>query len=449
MRSFLSLLVSFALISLGDVANLAIANNISFAAIGALGAYYTVSWLTNEFSQFGTYTYRIARRDEWQYLQVAVLCGLAIGVAVTLLSGTIPLAFGIDEEQRSMLSSMLVLYVVFQPVKAFAVACAEMVRLRGMLSQYRRMVVLFYVGSIPLNLLLFLTWHAVAAIIVAQLVGNLLMGLYGAYHLHRDKSVAFGWLTTSQLALVARYGAPLVGERLVQRVGLTVYGVCASYLPAEMYAVHSICLQAVYMGDIGDSAYSAALLVLVPDKSRAEDSKERYLSERSRMIAYRRKTAWVAVLFSFGASYLAAFIMHAEADLVLVMWFTFFYAFSFIPMCTSTPGKDFLTIQKQPVKVMIATMCGVPFYIGLPLVAIFLAPESWALYLFGLTGTAQILVRAAFYTICIRRMDARAGISLLEARKLAGQVDIEEAPRDASLGTEVEAVEEMDGLADR
>lgn len=429
MRSFLSLIISFALISLGDVANLSIANNISFAAIGVMGAYYTVNWLATEFNQFGLYTYRVERRNEWQYLQAAAICGLLIGSIVAALSGIIPLAFGIDEQQRAMLSGMLSIYVIYQPAKALASASAEMIRLRGMLRQYRHVLIIFYVTSIPLNLLLFFTWHDIMGVLVAQLIGNICMGAYGGYHLYKDKTVKFGWISAEHLRCIARYGVPLVGERLVQRVGLTVYGICASHLPAEMYAVHSICLQAVYMADIGDSAYSAALLVLVPDASKPGESVERYESERARMIAYRRKTAWVAVLMSFAASYAAAFIMHADVDLAPVMWFTFFYAFSFIPMCISTPGKDFLTIQKQPVKVMKATMCGAPFYIGIPLIAIFLAPESWALYLFGLTGTAQILVRAFFYTHCINKMDRQFGIDMSEIRRLAGNMDIEEIPR--------------------
>lgn len=416
MRSFLSLLVSFALVSLGDVANLAIANNISLAAIGVMGAYYTVNWLATEFNQFGLYTYRVERQNEWQYLQIALIASAAVGIAVTLLSSMIPHAFGIDDEQKAMLSSMLVLFAVHLPMKAIASASAEMLRLRGSLRGYRHGVILFYVGSIPLNIVLFFTWHNVVGVLIAQMFGNLLFGGYSIYKLSRDGAFDYKLVRMPQLHLAARYGVPLVGERLIQRSGLTVYGICASYLPADLYAIHSICLQAVYMGDIGDQAYSAALLVLVPVKEGQEGSRERYAAERMRMIVYRRKTAWVAVLLSFAASYAAAVIMHAEADLTLVAWFTFFYAFSFIPMCSSTPGKDFLTIQKHPVAVMVSTLCGVPFYMLMPIAAILLLPPDLALYAFGLTGTAQICIRALLYNGFIHKLDREHGV---DAKKLA------------------------------
>lgn len=425
-HAFLSLLISLFVASLGDVANLAIANNISFAAIGVMGAYYTISWFTGELIQFGLYAYRVDRRDEWAYIKIATSFGIVIGLIVTLFSGVIPHAFGIDAEQKMMLSSMLILAAIHLPTKAMGQGVWEALRLRGELRGFRRSLFSFYFVSIPANLIMFALVREVWCVVIATVLGNLVIIAVGAWYLRK---LPFTKVTRRHIDCVIRYGAPLVGERMIQRVGLTIYGICASYLPAEMYAVHSICLQAVYSGDVGDAAYSAALLVLVPDKTKKEDSKERYISERERMIAYRRKTAWVAILFSFIPSYIFAFISHAEADLALVMWFTFFYAFSFVPMAISTPGKDFLTIQKKPLQVMISTLCGVPAYIVIPLVAIFVvAPVDSivALYFFGLTGTAQILICAVLYMIFIKRMDKNVGVDIEEIRKNAKHVVLED-----------------------
>lgn len=64
MRSFFSLLLSFTLVSLGDILNMSIANSISLAAIGVMGAYYTINWIAKELTNFGIYTYRVERTDE-------------------------------------------------------------------------------------------------------------------------------------------------------------------------------------------------------------------------------------------------------------------------------------------------------------------------------------------------------------------------------------------------
>lgn len=435
MRSFLSLLISFALLSLGDIVNLAIANNISFAAIGVMGAYFTVNWVAKELTNFGVYTYRVERKDEWGYLQIALVAGLLVGGAVSALSGVLPALFGIDDAQKTSLSAMLALFVIALPCKSLAIASYEMCRLRGELSAYRVMIVGFYLISIPVNIAMFMLFRDVVLILVADICGNLFAFSFFAMHLRRACSVRFALVCKENFARALRYGAPLVGERMVQRCGLAVYGICASHLPPEMFAVHTVCLNAVYTADIGDSAYSAALMVLVPDNSKEKGSRKRYVSERARMVAYKRKTAAVAIFFSFLASYVAAMATKGDVGVFDVLWFTFFYAFSFIPMCVSTPGKDFLTIQKQPVKVMFATMCGVPFYVIFPLAALFVAPEPFALYLFGLTGTAQILVRALLYTFYIKKMDTEHGISTKEIRRLARTVDIDKVPKE--LGQDV------------
>lgn len=414
MRSFFSLLLSFALVSLGDIVNLSIANNISFAAIGVMGAYYTINWIAKEITNFGVYTYRVERCDEWQYLQLALICGLVGGIAVSALSGIIPNLFGINDAQRTALSGMLALYFIALPAKSMSIASLEMTRLRGQLADYRHMVILFYAVSISLNLALFVLFCDVRCILITDIVSNLTMVAFAIWRFTKQGNLPFALLGRKQISCALRFGSPLVGERLVQRGALAIYGVCASYMSPEMFAIHTVCLNAVYMGDVGDQAYSAALLVLVPDKSKEAASNERYFSERARMIAYRRKTAVLAILFSFSMSYVAAIASHADVDLVQVLWFTFFYGFSFIPMCISTPGKDFLTIQKKSGTVMLATMCGAPAYIICPLLALFVFPPEAALYLFGLTGTVQIVVRALIYTRAIRKMDTDREISLEE-----------------------------------
>lgn len=417
MRSFLSLLLSFALVSLGDILNMSIANSISLAAIGVMGAYYTINWIAKELTNFGIYTYRVERRDEWQYLQIAFLSGLAGGIAISAFSGHIPLAFGIDEAQKASLAAILSVYFLALPLKSTSIASLEIIRLRSMLREYRHMVVGFYAMAIPVNFAMFFLFHNVIYIIVADMAGNLFCVLYCIFHLR--KTVRFGWLSKEQLVCAARFGSPLVGERLVYRIGLAVYGVCASYLPTELYAIHTVCFNAAGIGEIGDQAYSAALLVLVPDKNKRESSRERYLSERARTVKYKKSTAWVVVAFSVAISYVAAIASHGSTDLPTVLWFMAFYCTAFIPMCISTPGKDFLTIQKHPAAVMAGTLCGVPFYVIIPLVSIFLAAPSnsmAALCFFGLTGAAQIGVRALLYTVFIKKMDRQLSVTAREIR---------------------------------
>lgn len=423
MKSFFSLLISFALVSLGDIVSMSIAYNISLAAIGVMGAYYTVNWIVKELTNFGVYTYRVERKDEWQYLQIALWCGLAGGIAVSLFSQYIPEIFGIDAAQKAAFASILSVYFLALPLKTLSIATLEMVRLRNMLVQYRRAVIGFYLVAIPVNLAMFIIFHEVFYIIVADMAGNFFIVLYIVFCLRKE--VPFQWLTRKQVSNALRFGSPLVGERLVYRLGVSVYGVCASYLPAELYAIHTVCLSAVGIGEIGDQAYSAALMVLVPDATKEEDSKERYDAERARMIAYRKKTALLAVVFSIAIAYVAGIASHGETELGLAMWLLLFYCVTFIPMCISTPGKDFLTIQKKPGQVMAGTLVGIPLYVVLPLLAITLLPPDVAIYVFALTGAAQVSIRAIVYALFIAKMDKLRGANISEIRQSSRDVTLD------------------------
>ena len=287
------------------------------------------------------------------------------------------------------------------------------------------MVIGFYAVAIPVNFAMFFLFHDVIYIIVADMAGNLFCVLYCVFHLR--KTVRFEWLSKEQIVCAARFGSPLVGERLVYRMGLAVYGVCASYLPAELYAIHTVCFNAVGIGEIGDQAYSAALLVLVPDKNKRESSRDRYLSERARTVEYKKSTAWVAVAFSVAISYIAATASHGSADLPTVICFMVFYCISFIPMCISTPGKDFLTIQKHPAAVMMGTMIGIPLYIIVPVCAMMMFSPGDALYAFAFTGTAQVTVRAVAYHLFVKSMDRQHGIARADIQTERTSVVLESA----------------------
>lgn len=423
MKSFFSLLISFALVSLGDIVSTSIAYNISLAAIGVMGAYYTINWIAKELTNFGVYTYRVERKDEWQYLQIALWCGLTGGIAISMFSQYIPEIFGIDAAQKAALASILSVYFIALPLKSLSIASLEIVRLRNMLVQYRRGVIGFYLVSIPVNLAMFFIFHEVFYIIIADMSGNLFITIYAAMCLRKE--VRFRWLSKTQVSRALRFGSPLVGERLIYRVGLSVYGVCASYLPAELFAIHTVCFSAVGTGEIGDQAYSAALLVLVPDANKKESSKERYDAERARMIAYRKKTAALAVLFSVAIAYVAGIASHGETDFGLVMWLLLFYCIAFIPMCISTPGKDFLTIQKKPGQVMAGTLVGIPLYVVLPLLALAFLPAELAIYVFALTGAVQVCVRAVIYAVFVSKMDKQREADMGAIREAAKDVTLE------------------------
>lgn len=435
MRSFFSLLFTFMIIIGGNVLVLAFANNISFTAIGVMGAYYTLNKVGHALAYLGAYTYQVQRKDEDQYIQISIITGTVMGIMFGVFSIPISNVFGLEPQQKEMLASLLVIYMFALPLKTMVNMCFNILRLRGELSDYRKMVVIFYVVALSLNLVFFMTIRDVNFVLVADIAGNAFATAFFFWKCHSRPWLRFQRLDMKHMKLTARYGLPLVGENIVQQGGIVIYGILASYMSPELFAIHSVCYSAISVANIGERAYSATLMVLVPDPSKTENTRERYLSERARMLTYRRKTAWLVLGISLLAGYIGLVFMHGETNLASAAYFMMFYAVSYIPMIFSTPGKDFLVIEKKPKSVMAGTIFGLPCYIIFPLIALSM-PSQYSLYIFGLAFAAQLLVRAAYYRHMIRKTDEEFDVDMREVKDESKHVVLDMIVRKEDRGEE-------------
>lgn len=89
----------------GDVVNEAIGNNISFNALVAIGAYYTIEFATTAFIRLGTQTYYVERQDEKTYLLVQLGTGVLLGIILCVFSPAIVSLFGIEQTQKDLVKN--------------------------------------------------------------------------------------------------------------------------------------------------------------------------------------------------------------------------------------------------------------------------------------------------------------------------------------------------------
>lgn len=401
-RSFFSLLASFMIAGFGDIIAIAIANNISFEAIGIVGAFYTVTFALSALVSVGMMTYRVERRDELQYLQIQLASGLMFGIATALAAGPITTCFGIEQQQRDVLRTMLILLVIYLPIDALTVSAFEMIRLQGKLAQYRRAVVIYYAIFIALDIVFCFGLHDVVLIVAATSIAQIAAL---AYMLKALDGKRFELVGIEQLRACARYGLPLVAEEAAKRFSLFFVNVCASHLPAELFATHVICLNAATKAEVVDMAYGGALFLRIPQPD-ITDATLRYARERENLTGYRRDTAWIVCVLGIALTEAFVIATHAEVDLALCLVYSLPYALAFVPMAFSTPYKDFLTIQKQAGKVLASTLAGLPIYYVLPIVGCTLLPPDASLIAFGIAGATQLTIRLILYRRHTNTLDA-------------------------------------------
>lgn len=94
----------------------------------------------------------------------------------------------------------------------------------------------------------------------------------------------------------ARYGLPLVGEDALKRISGFIMNIFASWLPTNLFAIHTICFNAAITAETVTDAYAAALFVLIPSKKK--NNIEKYHEERTNFISYRRTTAPIVFIIS-------------------------------------------------------------------------------------------------------------------------------------------------------
>ena len=201
-----------------------------------------------------------------------------------------------------------------------------------------------------------------------------------------------------------KYGLPLVGEDALKRISGFIMNIFASWLPTNLFAIHTICFNAAITAETVTDAYAAALFVLIPSKK--EDKIEHYHEERDNLISYRRTTAPIVFIISVITCFIVVIITHASTNINECLFYEIFYATIFIPVVFSTPLKDFLTMQGKTKTVFLSTLCGIPAYILIPLIGVSIPYPEIGLALFGITGMIQVSIRLIMYTKAVNKLDA-------------------------------------------
>lgn len=80
MKDFISILISFLVMSIADSIDTSFNNLISVDAIVVWGSFLLIDLIFRSITEIGTYTYRITRKNEWSYLWFNILFGLLMGI---------------------------------------------------------------------------------------------------------------------------------------------------------------------------------------------------------------------------------------------------------------------------------------------------------------------------------------------------------------------------------
>lgn len=323
----------------------AFGNNISIDAVVVMGSLELLMAVGTQFLIIGGQAFKVFQQYEKSCCLLSVLVGIVLGVICITCGYAITFAFDITETQREMLRQALVCYGICCPAEALGRFLHRYITIKC----YNKLIL---ISNIVSNVLMLGTdWIAI----------SLGWGCNGLV-----LSAGFSWLIYAVMLLIATKffsqkdkvqwkhikKALLVGKDLMLS-GILVSGsnLCLGYFAStmgtEQYAIHTVALGAVNLGEVFRDVYCDYALVKLHNRTKYKEQKARRLF----------KQCWLpALLLPITGSFITTLIMHGKVNLLSALYGTALYC---LPMLIY-PVYDLLqqfALSRGRTKYMLGNCC--------------------------------------------------------------------------------------------
>ena len=390
MKEFISLLISFIFMGIADNIDSAFNNALSIDAIVVCGSLFSIDLILKSLSEIGVYTYRIVRKDESKYLIIQAILSFILGILVFALRDVLTNLFDLTLVQKSMLSSILKLYIVYLVCARVSNALFEITRLKNELKLYRKTLVIFYIILIALDGLFFITTKNLNLLFVATIISWIIAIIYMIYNL----KLKFELPDKEALNNVVKYGIPTSLERLLSRIFILIYGIIASHLGTDKYSIHTICYSVCTSLEIITNAYQAALMVKVPINETYE---EQYKS----IMKMKKQCFGIIVLLNYIFCIIYLVISHGSLPIKDCFPYIIFYSFGVFGLYPYETYKTLCISQGKPKILLVGSTIGVIIRI---IVCLLFKNTSFSLFAFGLANLIDFYSRSIIYRIGLSKL---------------------------------------------
>lgn len=383
MKDFISILVGFIFMSLAESVDSFFNNAISIDTIIVCSSLFSINLLGRSIGEIGTYTYRVVRKKESSYLLITGLTSLIIGFIIFLFKDVLVNLFDISQVQKETLSSVLGLYVFYLPASLVASSFLEMVRLKSELQTYRKSLILFYTLLIIFDAIAFYFTKNLVLLFVATIMANIINIIY----LQIKMNFKIEGINKEDLENVQKYGITLVAERLLSRIFILVYGVLASYMGEKKYAIHSVCYAVCLNLEIITNAYSAALMIKIPE----EKDKNKQMNVLRK---YMNQCFGILLIINFGMAGITVVIQHGSLSIQECFPYIILYSCTVFGLFYYESYKALCVVQRQPKILLRGSTIGVIVRI---LICFIFLNTKLNLYIFSIASLIDFYVRGLTY----------------------------------------------------
>lgn len=391
MREFISILISFIFMGIADSIDSAFNNLISIDAIVVCGSFSLIDLIFKSFSEIGTYTYRITRKNECSYLWFNAFFGLIMGFIVFLFRDIIINIFSLTLIQKEMLYDLLGIYIGYLVLGRVSNAIFEMIRLKGQLKLYRKSLIFYYISLIVLDSIIYLTTKNLVLLFVATMTSWLISIIYMLYNL----KIKYEFISIKTFKNVIKYGIPYSLERLFSRIFILLYGRLASQMGIEKYSIHTICYSVCLNLEIITNAYQAALMIKVPE---GKTYKEQYKN----CMEMKNKCFSLIIILNFVFAFIYLLISHGSLPLNKCFPYIIFYSLSVFGLYYYETYKNLCIVQGKSPILLLGSMVGVIIRF---IICLAFINTPFALFIFGIANCIDFYSRSIVYRVVLEKQD--------------------------------------------
>lgn len=383
MNEFISILISFIFMSLADSVDSFFNNSISISAIVVCGSLFSINLIARSIGEIGIYTYRVIRKKEISYLLMTGIISFIIGIIIFLTKDLLVNLFYINSSQSKLLSLILSLYVLYLPSTLLNNGLLEIVRLKGNLKLYRKGLIIYYILLILFDSLAFYFTNNLVLLFVATICASTFSFIY----LLINSKFKYEKISKEEINNIKKFGITLSGERLLSRIFILIYCVLASNLGENNYAIHSICYAVCINLEIITNAYSATLMIKIPE-GKTKESQFKLLN------IYMKKCFIVILLFNFGLSLITLILQHGSLPIMECFPYIIFYSLTVFGLYLYESYKAMCVIQGKPKILLVGSTIGVIVRV---LICFIFMKTPICLYIFGIANFIDFFTRGLYY----------------------------------------------------
>lgn len=395
MAEFISLLIGYTLMALADSVDNAFATNISIDAIVVLGCLLAISQITKAFARIGSYAYRILRQNEIQCIQLDLIAGSIIGLAIFLFKDIIVSIFTITNEQANLFRQVLIAWSFYIPTYGVGNTSFELVRLNGKIKLYNIGLFIFYIILIASDILVFFTIRSLPMLFIATAICQIIATIF----FYIKMQYKFKLINIKFIRQALPYSIPIAIERLINGFCHTAYGALASRLGTIQYAIHTVCFGAITTGEQITNSYNAALMIKVPLNKKFKETRKNIKDWAKRMFPILFITYYIYAFISL-------YIYSGNLDFRDCFPWFFIYTFEFFGLFCYENMKVMCAIQKHVKAYPIGVIFGFIFRLSISYIGLY---TKYPLIYFAIGTSFDWAVRGIIYYISLYRYSSIHG----------------------------------------